>query len=187
MDRNAAAPHDNVDVRINNKINTGNIVVVSLPATLILFLFLFIFMRSYWPQTVILAAILVYGLAALFAFLVVGLVVGAVFAVWIRFVWHPRIDAREREAIVKGQEMRNQLIHSQPEGVVLADPTTQRLYVERFLLPPVVEADKPGLNEQEVVRTYQLGLSIKDTAKQHQGTEYEVRKILQKADVIREK
>src|SRR6266566_7915475 len=52
--------------------------------------------------------------------------------------------------------------------------------VPHMLPAPNVESVDPGLNEGEVIRTYQLGLSIKDTAKQHQGTEYEVRKILHK-------
>ena len=184
MERNS--PHDNnVDVKVNTRINVyGNVVMVgSISVAGVGFLFLFIWMHSYWQQAVTLAAILVYGLVGMFGLTIFGLVA----ALWIKLVIRPGIEARRAEREAQAQEMRNLLIHVQPEGAVLADPTTRSLRVVPFLLPPVVEAGKPGLNEQEVVRTYQLGLSIKDTAKQHQGTEYEVRKILQKADVIREK
>jgi hypothetical protein len=105
-----SSSHDNVDVKVSNKINIyGNVTIIgSLTVSGVGVLFLFIWMVNNWTQAVLLSAVLVYGIVALFGLVVIGLVC----ALWIKVFVQPSVQAHVQRVEASGQDMRNRLIHA---------------------------------------------------------------------------
>jgi hypothetical protein len=178
--------HDNVNVKVNSRITIyGNVVFVgSISVAGVGFLFLAIWMLNNWAQAITLSGVIVYGLVASF-FLVI---IGAVAAIWIKFVVHPTIDARERAATIRGQELKNRVVWAQPNGIVYESVPGTLSVVPLF--PKMIEAPakvEQPYDENSVLEVYGLGRSVKDTAADCHITEYKARSIINKAGVMRAK
>lgn len=173
----ASSSHDNVDVKVNNRINVyGNVSIVgSISLVGVGFLFLGIWMFTHWQAAVVLSSVVVYGLVALFGLTVLAFVA----AIWIRFVVSPATDAYERRVGAQGQEMRNRLIHAQENAVIIEMSPGQLQVVPLLPAPQVVEAtaQEPTGSKEAVLELFEKGLSLRDIAKATNLTYYQVQKI----------
>jgi hypothetical protein len=154
--------HDNTDIRVNTKINVyGNVVFVgSISVAGVGFLFLGIWMVANWQQAIILSAVFVYGIISLVGIALLALVA----ALWIRLVIVPGTSAFERAVEARGQDVRNQLIHVQENGIVLlVDGKLQ--VIPLFPQQKVIEASKqlePHSDKSAVLELFRVGCSLRD-------------------------
>lgn len=116
-----SSPHDNIDVRVNNKITIyGNVTLIgSISVASVGFLFLGIWITQHWPDAIMLSSILVYGFVSLLGLSALGLVA----ALWVKVVIQPAAGAYQRVVEARGQDIRNKLVHTQDNGVVLVTET----------------------------------------------------------------
>lgn len=169
-----SSSHDNVDVRVHNKITIyGNVTMIgSLSVAGVGFLFLGIWVTHYWSQALVLSAIMVYGLMGLFG---LALLAG-VAALWVRFVLMPGAEAYERTVMARGQDQRNHLIHAQENAIVLVQ--AGQLQVVPLLPQPVVEANPTPIttDDSTIIDLYEQGMALRDICTATGETYYRVQK-----------
>src|SRR6266567_6294728 len=131
--------HDNLNVRLNTKINFyGPVVFIGSISISGIGLFFFILWAStHWAIAVLLSAILVYGLLGLVALTLVSLVTWLI----IRVVVHPWIAARERMIAASAQEWRNKLLYADSHFAVVVDGTGHPVVHPVFPSPPEIRTD----------------------------------------------
>ncbi len=76
------SPHDNIDVRVNNKITIyGNVTLIgSISVASVGLLFLGIWITQHWKDAIMLSSLLVYGFVGLLGLSALGLVA----ALWVK-------------------------------------------------------------------------------------------------------
>jgi hypothetical protein len=179
------ASHDNVDVRMNNKITVhGNVVFIgSISVVGTCFLFLGIWMINNWAQALVLSAVLVYSFIGVVGLLLLGCVV----AFWIKFVAEPATNNYRNKVEAQGQAYLNQVVHAQENAIVIADGFGVKVIP---LLPQmVIEAPKfePGIRADTVWDLHEGGRGLRDIADDLGTTYHQVQTVYAKEKEKREK
>lgn len=170
MERDSS-PHDNTDIKISNRVTIyGNVTMIgSISVAGVGLLFLLIWMYNNWAQAITLSAIIVIGLTVMFFLALAALIA----ALWIRFVIHPGIDARERSAQVQGQELKNQVVWAQPNAIVAVVEGSLQvvpLFPQPRALPAPKEEEKI-VDDQTIVEIYNHGATY-ETIMEQTGWKY---------------
>jgi hypothetical protein len=111
------SPHDNIDVRINSKIQIyGHVLLIgSIFSGSVGIFFLALFTITHFTQAVILSSVYIYGLTGLLFLSLLGLVIG----LWVKLVIVPSSKAYATAIEARGQANRNKLIHIQDNAAVI--------------------------------------------------------------------
>jgi hypothetical protein len=182
------APHDNTTIKVSNSFNGKVVLFSGVYVGGFGSIVLLIFALNFWAQAVALVGVLVYGILA-----AAGLVIAiGVAYLGIRFVVHPAIDARERNASIMGQQMRNRVVWTQENAVIYESMPGTLTVVPLFPNPAkMIEAPKPferPVDNATVIELYDKeGLSVKAIAEDLETTTYKVNQIVTKAGVMRKK
>src|SRR6266567_600272 len=163
--------HDNLNVRLNTKINFyGPVVFIGSISISGIGLFFFILWAStHWAIAVLLSAILVYGLLGLVALTLVSLVTWLI----IKVVVHPWITAKERMMEANAQEWRNRLLYADSHFAVVVDAEGRPIVHPVFPALPPAKTD--SRSEKDIVLEFHMnGMGHKRIAAATGWTEYQV-------------
>ena len=172
--------HDNnIDVKINTKIQIfGNVIMLGASSVLLVgFLFLAVFMHTYWTQVMIMASVFVYVLLAAFLLTVVALLI----LVWQKCVVAPSLQAKERAAALRGQELKNRVVWAQPNCLVveLEKGTLTPLFPDSLIESPKTESPEREINEPLILEMYdQPGATYQNIATSLGTSYHQVQKVV---------
>jgi hypothetical protein len=171
--------HDNVDVRLNTRINFyGPVVMIgSLSISGVGLFFFVLWAATHWGQAIVLSSVLVYGLLGMFALTVSALITWLI----IQVVVHPIISARERMSEAKAQEWRNRLVVAENHYAVVVDADNKLTVHPVFPALPPAKTD-PRSDKDTVLEFHVAGMGHKRIAAATGWTEYQVAQTCQEFD-----
>jgi hypothetical protein len=167
--------HDNVNVRVNSRINFyGPVVFIgSISISSVGLFFFILWTATHWTTAVLLSAIL-----TLFGITICALVA------WlcIRIVVHPLITARERMSEAKAQEWRNRLVVAENHYAVVVDADNKLAVHPVFPALPPAKTTDPRSEKDVVLEFHMAGMGHKRIAQATGWTEYAVAQVCSEFD-----
>lgn len=161
--------HDNVDVRVTNRLNIyGNVSIIGgIIFAPVCFMFLGIYLTNYWAQAVTLAFVIVIGVASILGVVSLALAASLVMKVFVM----PLIQLR-REA------QNNRLVHAQENAIVYIDRAGDFVVKELFAPVEVIDAlpepKVPSVDNSTIIALYDEGLSYRSIIERLKSTGVEV-------------
>lgn len=157
--------HDNVNVRLNTRINFyGPVLALGSIPVLAVGLFLFILWTStHWSAAIALSAWLVYGFFSLVALTLLILIA----ALAVKIVIHPLAGAYERHIEARGQAKRNRVVYAQENAMVVevVEGTLQVVPLFPRVLPAPKEEELIA-DDQTVIDFYKGGATYETIMQQ---------------------